>query len=218
MTMIPGYVCALLLLIVSILWATGWKAAFAPRVSTSWTIAVLGIIAILLMFPLWITPIARLAEIKIHAAVCVLLLCGSGSFWRRPAHGQRLYILSCAIMLAIVWGSARSLYSHESMFYFVHPDWDAPLLSGILCGAFTSDIRHQFSIVVWGAAVSEAVQWFLMERGTSPLYLIGEWAWWDGVAVALCAAVLFTAVSRAARTGIVKLGAVWLRQLRGGKS
>lgn len=213
--MIPGYVCALLLLIISILWATGWKTAIAPAVSTRWTLVVAGIIALPLMFPTWIMPPTRYTEIKIHVAVCMLLICTATSVWRRQ-DGQRFYILSCVLMLAIVWGSARSLYSHESMFYFLHPDWDAPLLGGLLCGAFTSDVRHQFAIVAWGAALSEVVQNILADG--SAVQLIGTWAWWDGVAVALCAAVLFTIVTSTLRRWMVKLGTVWHRQLRGGKS
>ncbi|RJE90022.1 hypothetical protein D3P07_07335 [Paenibacillus sp. 1011MAR3C5] len=213
--MIPGYISVLLLLIVSILWATGWKDVFAPRMRTGWAVAVTLAIALLLMFPLWSSPLHNKPAIQIHASVWLLLTVCAILLWRSVQDGQRGYLMLCALMLAIVWGSARSLYSHETMFYWMDPLWDMPLLAGLLCGAFTSDSRHQLVLVAWGAALGSFVE--VLFRGDVIQTRIGSWEWWDSVAIACCSAVAVTVLLRAGRAIGSRIGAAWLH-LRGGRS
>ncbi|MEK3881473.1 hypothetical protein [Paenibacillus sp. PL2-23] len=218
--MISGYVCAIVIIIVSILWVTGWRETIAPNVSTREVLFCAGLLALAAMpLPLWFSPLPSMPDVQLHASASLLLLGGLFVISRKGFEGYRSYIGSCAIMVGMVWGSVRGLYAHETMFYVFHPDWDAPLLGGLLCGAFASERKQQFVIVTWGGALSAVVQRLLEGSG---LASIGAWPWWDGVAAALSAAVTFTIVSRAIRRCLVKLGAAgwlgWLRQLKGDKS
>ncbi|MFF2887614.1 hypothetical protein [Paenibacillus sp. NPDC057967] len=213
--MIPGYISVLLLLIVSILWATGWKDVFAPHMRTGWTVTITLAIAALLIFPLWSSPFSSEPAVQIHASAWLLMAVCAVLLWRSAKEGQRGYLMLCTLMLAIVWGSARSLYSHETMFYWMDPVWDMPLLAGLLCGAFTSDSRHQLVLVVWGAALGDFVE-ALFRDGVIQAR-IGSWEWWDSVTIAFCSAVAVTVLLRAGRAIGSRIGAVWLH-LRGGRS
>lgn len=213
--MIPGYISILLLLIVSILWATGWREVLVPNMRTGWTAAIALAIAALLIFPLWTSPIASEPAVQVHVSAWLLLAASAILLWRTAQDSQRGYLMLCALMLAIVWGSARSLYSHETMFYWMDPLWDMPLLAGLLCGAFTSDSRHQLVLVAWGAAWGEFI--VAMFREGAVHARIGSWEWWDSVAIAFCSAVAVTVLLRAARAIGAWISAAWLN-LRGGRS
>lgn len=215
--MIPGYMSVLLMLIVFILWVTGWKQLLAPSVRTGPAIILTATIAFMLAVPIsmWISPLKSFPGFRIHAAACLLLVVSAVIVWRTAQEGQRAYLVLCALMLAIVWGSAHSLYSHEAMFYWIDPSWDAPLLVGVLCGAFSSNDTHQIGIVAWGAAIGECVEAVLRSGGFEAS--IGSWAWWDGFVIALCTAAAVTILVRAVRVIAGKLGEAWM-QMRGGRS
>lgn len=214
--MVPGYLCILFLFIFCILWATGWKPIFAPNVRTGWALTLTGLILCTLMVPIWITPIAKFPGFHIHASVCLLLVSSVTAVLLSAKHGQAFFLVLCAVMLAVVWGSTRSLYAHESFLHWLSPTLDAPLLAGLLCGVFTTDSNHQLAIMAWGAAIGECMAALLQEGGTFQVQ-IGSWAWWDGFAIAICATFALGAAGRALRGMISKLGAVWLQQ-RGGRS
>lgn len=213
--MIPGYMCVLLLLIVSILWATGWKDFLTPNVRTGWAAVITLMIAATLGFPLWFSPFLSEPGIQIHASAWLLLGACAIVLWRTAKEGQRGYLILCATMLAVVWGSARSLYSHEAMFYWIDPFWDTPVLAGLLCGAFTSDSRHQLVLVAWGAALGNFLEALL--RTGSIQTRIGSWEWWDSVAIAVCSAIAVAILMRSGRSIVSRIGAAWL-SIKGGRS
>ncbi len=68
------------------------------------------------------------------------------------------YLLLCAVMIAVIWGFIRKMYSYDPIFHWVDPSWDAPLLCGMFCGAFTSQVKHQFGMIVWGAVLGEIAE------------------------------------------------------------
>ncbi|REK77271.1 hypothetical protein [Paenibacillus paeoniae] len=213
--MIPGYISVLLLLIVSILWATGWRDFLAPNIRTGWAVTVTLAIAVMLMFPIWFSPLASEPDIQIHASAVLMLAVSSIMLWRSARDGGMGYFMLCALMLAIVWGSAKSLYSHETMFYWLDPIWDMPVWGGILCSAFTSEGRNQLVLVAWGAALGDFVEALL--RDGSLHASIGSLAWWDSVMIAFCSAVAATILLRIGRAVGGRISAAWF-YLRGGRS
>lgn len=213
--MMPGYLCALLLFIVCILWATGWKPVLAPNVKTGWALLLAGTTIISLIYPHWITPFAKYPGFTIHGAVCLLLISSVIAGLVTAKQGQILYLLLCSSMLAVVWGSTRTLYAHESVLYWLNPSLDAPLLAGLLSSVFSSDSNHQLAITIWGAAAGESMAAILQDGAFQAQ--IGSWAWWDGLTIAICTAFALSAAGRMLRGMISKLGAVWLQQ-RGGRS
>lgn len=213
--MMPGYLCALLLFMVCILLATGWKPVLAPNIHSGWMLLLAGLTFTAFLYPIWVTPLANYPGFTIHAAVCLLLVSSAIAGAVSANKGQFFYLILCSLMLAVVWGSTRTLYVHESVLYWLNPSLDAPLLAGVLCSVFSSDSNHQLAITIWGAAAGECMASMLQEGAFQAQ--IGSWTWWDGLAIAICTALALTAAGRGLRGMISKLGAVWLQQ-RGGRS
>ncbi|GKU79562.1 hypothetical protein [Paenibacillus sp. L3-i20] len=213
--MIPGYLTVLLMLNVYILFATGWKSVFAADIRTDLFFSVTAIMACSLLFPLWWAPFKDVLNLKIHGAACLLLSISAIIVWRSKESGVRGYLLLCILMLAMIMGSIKSLYSIETMFHWFESSWNASLIGGLICGIFTTEIKHQLAILTWGAALGEGLEAFFRE-GTYHV-AIGTLSWWDGLLVALCIAVSFSLMKRVVRRGKLKLSAAWL-QLKGGRS
>lgn len=212
--MTPGYVSLLFFFIMCILMATDWKPLIAPAIRSGHAFIFLVAVGCALLFPLWIAPFDGYPQVRIHAAACLLLAVAVK--WSLGVKGLRSYMFFCSLMLGIVWGTARSLYSYESMFYWLSPTWDAPLLGGLLCGAFASDVKQQLGLIGLGAAVEEIVAATFREG--SLRIDIGALYWWDGVSIALASAIAITLVMKAIRRTLIKLGASWLGLKGGGSS
>ncbi|MFD0586883.1 hypothetical protein ACFQZE_02620 [Paenibacillus sp. GCM10027627] len=208
-----GYLTALLFLVAFILLGTGWKPLLAPSISGGYAYGLLGAIGVALFLPIWLTPFGAFADIRLHVSVCLLLAITLYS-WVAEQSGNRGYVLICALLIGIVWGCARSLYAQESMFYWLNPDFDAPLLAGLLCGAFVSDLKQQMILSAWGAALGKGVQVFFRDDHFQLSF--GTMYDWDGIALAMVAACSLTVTLKILRQLKSKLEAAWF-QLKGGK-
>ncbi|MBH5317978.1 hypothetical protein I6N90_09190 [Paenibacillus sp. GSMTC-2017] len=213
--MIPGYFTVLLQLIMCILLVTGWKSVFAPSIRTGSFFLLILVITVLLLFPLWWMPLQDSPNVKIHAAVCFLLIVSTVIIWRGGQGGSRSYLLLCILMLTLILGSVKSLYSIEAMFHWYQSSWNAPLMGGLICGAFTSDCKHQFAIIAWGTALGEGIE-AVFQEGIYQV-TVGTLSFWDGFWLALSIAISFTLVIKLMRAGITRLNAIWLH-LKGERS
>lgn len=211
----PGYMSIWIMCIMFILIATGWKPYLAPDISRR-TMILLGIIMVVLLpLSFWWSPLPEHVQAELHVSVCLLLVislltCHGFEEWRYKG-----YLILCAIMIAVIWGFIRKMYSYDPVFYWIGPSWDAPLLGGLLCGAFSSRVKHQFGMIIWGAVLGETLNAFL-QSGTYTA-LIGSLSWWDSFWIAFATARLSSLMLRGIRIGASKLsGMLW--HIRGGRS
>ncbi len=216
----PGFISVWIVIMALILFATGWREYLAPGISRR-TLIVLGAVsAIMLMMPLWIDIHLRpgaavTAVIHIHAAIILLLLAGMVTGWGDEGWNNKLYLVLCGVIVGLVWGIVRKLYSYDPVFYWLGPSWDAPILSGALCGICTSNGRQQFGVMIWGAVIGEFV-YALLYKGIV-MTSIGSVAWWDRFLVSLVAASLASVAHRAVRMTGSKISDLLLNY-RGGRS
>lgn len=212
----PGFMSIWIMMITFILIATGWKTYLAPEISSR-MMALLGIFMVmLLVFPLWWSPFPEFIRLEIHISVCLMLVIGVLMSYRASeVRSYFCYLILCTLMISIIWGFIRKMYSYDPVFYWIGPNWDAPLLAGIFCGAFTSQIKHQFGMMVWGAVLGEALN-TVLQSGAFTAH-IGQSSWWDSFWIALATARVFSLLLRAIRTGASKLS-VKLWHIKGGRS
>ncbi|MCA0754436.1 hypothetical protein KP806_05195 [Paenibacillus sp. N4] len=212
----PGFISLWLLLIWLVLLATGWKPFLFPEV-TRRRMLTYGLIGLLLLpTPIWLTAVLAGAHIELHAAVCVLLAAAMAALLRFEGWSLRGYLALSAVMTAVVWGFVRKIYSYDPVFYWLDPNWDAPLAAGVLCGAFSSEVRHQGVILIWGAALSELLLALLHKD--IPSVRIGSLSWWDGFLIAFSAARLISILVRGAKTAMSKAGTFFWHSRGGGSA
>src|SRR5690606_9732452 len=135
-----GYLSLWVICCAFILIMTGWKSVIAPGTNRRTMVLLLLLGAVLLPFPLWWAPVALLPYLQLHAAAGVLLTAGALALLRGDEEwSYKGYLLLSMLMIALIWGMVRKIYSFDPVFYMINPVWDAPLLGGLLCGAFTSN-------------------------------------------------------------------------------
>ena len=211
----PGYVSIWIIIIVFILITTGWKSYLAPDISRR-TMAFLGIITVLLLnVSLWWSPFPPQIQVQLHVSACLFILAGLMTYIDSEDWSYKGYLLLCAVMIAVIWGFIRKMYSYDPIFHWVDPRWDAPLLCGMFCGAFTSQVKQQFGMVVWGAVLGEMLN-AVLQAGVYTAY-IGSLSWWDSFWIAMAAARSFSLLLKTIRLGASKLsGMLW--HIKGGRS
>lgn len=211
--MIPGYLTGWLALIMIILFATGWKPYIAPRLKPVGTILLLGALSAAVWGGYWWTPLPRLPSMQLHLAVAVLLAVSIIGWAGKANKGHRSYLLVCLLMLSIIWGSIRSLYTHDPLLYWLEPGWNSSLLCGLLVCVFSTNIRYQSGVLLWCAALGDIISAWL-DNGAYPT-LIGSLAWWDSLSLALTAAYCGALVIYFVKQSTVVLIRAWGGMRRG---
>ncbi|OBZ17810.1 hypothetical protein [Bacillus sp. FJAT-26390] len=210
----PGFMSLWIVLILFILIATGWKPYLAPEISRR-TLAILGIVMVLLLsLSIWWSPFSEHIQVELHVSVCFLMLVSLLSYKGSDDWSYIGYLILCTMMIAVIWGFIRKMYSFDPIFHWVGPSWDAPLLTGIFCGAFTSQAKHQCGMLVWGAVLGETLNAHLQSRAYTAH--LGSLSWWDSFWIALAAARLFSLLLKTIRIGTSKLS-LMLMQIKGGR-
>lgn len=211
----PGYMSLWIIIVFLILMATGWKPSFAPDMNRR-TMTILGIvIAALLPVSLWWSQPSYDVHFELHVSVSLLLFASLLTYKGDEELSYKGYLVLCTIMIAAIWGFIRKMYSLDPVFYWIDPAWDAPLLAGVLCGAFTSQAKHQFGMIVWSAVLGEVLHAALQPNNYTAL--IGSLSWWDSFWIAFATARMFSLIVKLARISFSKLyGLLWY--LRGGRS
>lgn len=213
--MISGYMTVWFVLIVVILFATGWKPYLAPKLGTPVILGIVAAIGWAAYAGYWLTPFNALPTLRLHGAAAVLLLASLAAWAGKSNRGERGFLLICAFMLAIIWGSISSLYTHDPVLYWLEPGWNSPLLCGLLCCVFTTNIRYQAGALLWSSTLGDVIGAWL-DNGVNPM-AIGSANWWDSlclsIATACCGAITIHIVRQVfAAAGRVRIG---LRRGRG---
>ncbi|WP_169081835.1 hypothetical protein [Paenibacillus sp. PL91] len=210
----PGFITLWIVLILFILIATGWKSYLIPEISRR-TLAIFGIaMALLLNMSIWWSPFSEHLQVEVHVSVCFLIVSSLVAYKGSEEWSYIGYLILCTLMIAVIWGFIRKMYSFDPVFYWIDPSWDGPLLTGIFCGAFTSQVKHQFGMIVWGAVLGETLN-VLLQSGMYATQL-GSLTWWDSFWIALAAARVFSLLLKSIRIGTAKLS-VMLWQMKGGR-
>ncbi|WP_138753479.1 YphA family membrane protein [Paenibacillus sinopodophylli] len=211
-----GYMMLWILMITMVLMATGWKEQIVPDVS--WRKVVLFGAAMALSFisSQWFSPFKGIIQLDIHVSIFLMLTFAALSLYEGKSRGSYIgYLLLCILMVSVIWGIVRRMYSYDPVFYWIDPSWDAPLLAGLFCGAFVSQAKQQFAMIAWGAVLGETI-YAAMLHWSSTTY-IGQLNWWDSFWLALAAARVFSLLLKGIRLGGLKLNDM-LGQIRGGRS
>lgn len=211
----PGYMSIFIIIILFILIVTGWKPYLAPDINRRTMVFLGAVTSLLLSVPLWWMPSPEHIQVHLHVSVCLFMLAGLLAFKGPKEWSYYGYLILCTLMIAVIWGFIRKMYSYDPIFYWVDPSWDAPLLCGMFCGAFTFQVKHQFGMIVWGAMLGEMLN-AVLQSGLYTAY-IGSLSWWDSFWIAMAAARLFSLMLKALRYGASKLS-VMLWHIKGGRS
>ncbi|MDF2837145.1 MAG: hypothetical protein K0Q63_2785 [Paenibacillus sp.] len=212
--MIAGYMTVWLALIIVILLATGWKPYIAPKLGAPAILLLAATIGFAAYAGYWWTPIAGLPSVTIHGAVAVVLVASFLAWAGKNNSGQRGYLLICVLMLAIIWGSISSLYTHDPVLYWLEPGWNSPLLCGLLCCVFTTNIRYQAGALLWTSVIGGVISAWL-DNGTYAV-TIGSAGWWDSYCLAIATACCGAIMIYLTRQTLAVAGRTWIG-MRGGR-
>ncbi len=213
----PGYISLWFFTSLAVLMLTGWREIILPDVSRR-VIAWLSLVLIgLFLVPIWWTPFSMQYPLHISAAVAVCMLaCVIGLLGGTEEISYKGYLLLCVLMVALVWGMVRKIYHYDPVLFMLHPQWDAPLLSGLLCGAFTARMKHQLSILAWGAVLGEGITvWLKLHQQE---VWVGSLSWWDSFSISAAAAFMFSLLLRLVRFSFSKCANILLPSKDGSSS
>lgn len=180
----PGFISLLIIVISGILICTGWNAELLGGIRIR-NVVLLGF-GCLLCHRIAVAFPALEHTIVIRGDALVALAATRFCVRDGRTAGLAGYLLLCAFIVAMIWGSLREIYRADPVFYWLHPVWDAPLLSGMLAAAFTPKVKQQYAMLVWSAFLAEWISFAL--SGTSRSLSWGAFDWWDGLLISLAAA------------------------------
>jgi|GEM_PF-1560056 hypothetical protein len=209
-----GYISIWIMLMVFILMTTGWSDFVGlPVKNKKWLFLALAVCAALQP----IEETFRLGSVQIHVfAGTILLMLIALLAMRGPlVWDSRGYLLICALLAGMIWGSVRKMYSVDPVFFWLDPLLDGPVVAGILASAFSTKGQHQFTVLLFAGAAAELV-YTLLQHGVNEAF-IGSRQWWDSVWIAFAAARIISLLFLTVRTGVVRyIASPWRN--RGGSS
>ncbi len=199
---------------VYILMTTGWSDFVGLAVNRKkWVLIAMAVCAVLQP----IQETFRLGSIQIHVfAGTILLMLISLLAMRGPlVWDSRGYLLICALLAGMIWGSVRKMYSVDPVFFWLDPLLDGPVVAGLLAAAFSSKGQHQLTVLLYAGAAAELVH-ALLQRGVYEAS-VGSLQWWDSIWIAFVAARLISLLFLVVRTGLARFIAIPWRN-KGGSS
>lgn len=209
-----GYISIWIMLMLFILMTTGWSDLVGLSAKNwKWILLALAVCAVLQP----IRETFRFGNVQIHLfAGTVLLMLIALLAMRGPlVWDSRGYLLICALLAGLIWGSVRKMYSVDPVFFWLDPLLDGPVVAGLLAAAFSTKGQHQFTVLLFAGAAAELVH-ALLQRGVYEAS-IGSLQWWDSLWIAFAAARMISLVFQAVRTGVVRFIAIPWRN-KGGSS
>ncbi|WP_336786788.1 YphA family membrane protein [Paenibacillus sp. MMO-177] len=209
-----GYISIWIMLMVYILMTTGWSDFVGLAVNRKkWVLIAMAVCAVLQP----IQETFRLGSIQIHVfAGTILLMLISLLAMRGPlVWDSRGYLLICALLAGMIWGSVRKMYSVDPVFFWLDPLLDGPVVAGLLAAAFSSKGQHQLTVLLYAGAAAELVH-ALLQRGVYEAS-VGSLQWWDSIWIAFVAARLISLLFLVVRTGLARFIAIPWRN-KGGSS
>lgn len=199
----PGYIAVWIAAIIVILLSTGWSSILLPGVQRRYVL-VAGAVCLLLQAVH--AEAAFLGKpFEWYGSVFPAAIALAVSLRGKNAASLFGYLILCSFITGMIWGSVKQIYYADPVFYWIHPVWDAPLLAGLLAGAFTSKQREQFALLFGAAIWAEAVGAMLSSIGYEAEF--GSASWWDGffIAIAMTRSVsLFFGILRTAAARLPK--------------
>nr|WP_139230830.1 hypothetical protein [Paenibacillus catalpae] len=197
-----------------ILMTTGWSDFVGLSVKNrKWVLLALAICAALQL----IEETFQIGAVHIHVfAGTILLMVISLLAMRGPlVWDSRGYLLICALLAGMIWGSVRKMYSVDPVFFWLDPLLDGPIVAGVLASAFSTKGQHQFTVLLFAGAAAELVH-ALLQKGVYEAS-IGSLQWWDSLWIAFAAARIISLLFLTVRTGVVRFIAIPWRN-KGGSS
>ncbi|MCM3627433.1 hypothetical protein M3194_08650 [Paenibacillus glycanilyticus] len=197
-----------------ILITTGWSNLVGLSVKNrKWVFLALAVCAALQP----IKETFHIGQVQIHVfAGTILLMLITLLAMRGPlVWDSRGYLLICALLAGMIWGSVRKMYSVDPVFFWLDPFLDGPVVAGVLASAFSTKGQHQFTVLLFAGAAAELVH-ALLQRGVYEAS-IGSLQWWDSLWIAFATARVISLLFQAVRTGVVRFIAIPWRN-KGGSS
>lgn len=179
-----GFVAAWLATMFVILYTTGWQRFVADRVPGRIILLVLAAAAACHAVAV---PLGPACSIRGSAAVVVVAAIVSAIHIRSIRYS--LLLMMCALATGFVWLWIGYLYATDPVLVLYRPEWDGPLVAGMLSGMLTGKFRAQFSLVALAAAIAPFAD-RLAPMHAADVVIGGSAGWWDGLLIGLTAARL----------------------------
>lgn len=208
-----GYMSLLIMTIALILIATGWSDYVGASLNRT-KLAIVATTCVVLHFFQMKFTIGNI-DIYLHAGVVVAMAAALLALRGPTLWDSKYYLLLCALLTGMIWGSIRKMYMIDPVFFWFDPRWDAPLLGGLLAAAFSTKASHQFTVLLFSAAFSEIICALL--QGGHYGANIGSLAWWDVFWVSYASARMISVLFNLLRIFVQRFIALSWRK-KGGSS
>lgn len=184
----PGYLTFILMCIVAILCASGWKDVFLKGVPYP---------ALLLFFigwaASWLWPLPEFAGQRLHGCVVPLAACVVWTAARIRGWLERFHMISVGLLLASIYYVMQMIGQLDPIVLLPHAGLETALLLGAVAAAAVHRPVEQIGAICLGTLIGEAMYWHANEQWL-PRGLFGKTfqdTWWltlianRGCAVAL---------------------------------
>jgi hypothetical protein len=146
----PGYVSYVLLCIISVLCASGWKNELLKEASNR---------AILLFVCAWLVlssvSIPAVDDLKINLSAFMVLGCILWSLWTVRGAVNRLHLASVGLLLASVSYALQIIQRLDPILFLADPGLEQAVLVGLIAAAALSTSAEQLGAISLGLLVSE---------------------------------------------------------------
>lgn len=210
-SMNDGYTAIWIISMGLILYMTGWQKQVADHVSRRTVIVFFAGIAVFHSLDI---PLGQAAALKGSAAWAAA---GAGAAMLSTKQSlQTVFVMLCTGLVGSVWLWIRVMYQADPVFVLIHPVIDGPVIAGFLAGMLADRFRMQFAIVTLAAVMAQYSQ---QVRAIVPnnRFVIGDWAWWDGLTIAVSAARITWNIKSGSRYAVRRVYE-GITRLRGGSS
>jgi len=207
--MIEGFMSVWLLAMAFILYMTGWKKQVSGNVSGR-----ILFIGLVMAAALHLLKIPLPGGLVWHgSALGAFTVSMIALITSRSAVTYASVIVGVALAGGLWWWF-RYIYSIDPVFVVVHPNWDGPIMAGIVASFFAERFRYQFALIITAAIVSEL---FLAAATKQYNVMLGSLGWWDHTIAALFITRIVWHMKQMLHIGVRRFGDSFIKT-RGGNS
>jgi hypothetical protein len=146
----PGYVSYVLLCIIAVLCASGWKDELLKEASNR---------AIFVFLCGWAVlssvSVAWVDDLVVNLSAIMILICVIWSFWMIAGAVNRLHVASVGLLLASVAYGLQIIQRLDPILFLADPSFEQAILVGLIAAAALSTSAEQLGAIALGLLISD---------------------------------------------------------------